>query len=113
MFSTEELRYRDEIRFEIFPAGGPGGQHANRNATAVRAVHIPTGLTAIARERRSQLQNRELALERLLHKLQARHRPVKPRIPTSLPPQAKINRRRLKTHRSRLKETRKKIVDSE
>jgi ribosome-associated protein len=48
-----------------FVGGGPGGQHRNKTASAVRLVHPPTGLTVTATERRSQAQNRGTALERL------------------------------------------------
>ena len=53
------------VRFEAFRAGGPGGQHQNKTESAVRAVHIATGLTVVAREERSQHRNKALALERL------------------------------------------------
>lgn len=54
-----------EIRWETMRASGPGGQHVNRTESAVRATHIPTGLTASAMEERSQFRNRKLALARL------------------------------------------------
>jgi peptide chain release factor len=54
-----------ELRFEAMRAGGPGGQHQNKTESAVRVTHVPTGLVAIAREGRSQHQNRQLALARL------------------------------------------------
>lgn len=49
----------------FFVASGPGGQHRNKTETGVRLTHGPTGLTVTATERRSQLQNRGAALERL------------------------------------------------
>ena len=49
----------------FFIASGPGGQHRNKTETGVRLTHRPTGLTVTATERRSQLQNRGAALERL------------------------------------------------
>ena len=56
---------RTDVVFESFRAGGPGGQHQNATDSAVRATHQPTGLTAVAREMRSQHRNKALALERL------------------------------------------------
>lgn len=53
------------VRFETMRAGGPGGQHQNTTDSAVRVIHVPTGLAATAREGRSQHQNRKLALARL------------------------------------------------
>jgi len=50
---------------EFFVASGPGGQHRNKTASGVRLTHPPTGLTVTATERRSQAQNRSMALERL------------------------------------------------
>jgi len=110
MFSKDDEIVK-EIRFDTFTPGGPGGQHANRTSSAVRAVHVPTGISAVARERRSQLRNRELALERLIAKLKARRRPARPRIATSIPSQARVKRRQLKEHQSRIKEMRKKVSE--
>lgn len=54
-----------DVRYEAFRAGGPGGQHQNKTASAVRAVHIRTGLAVVSRDDRSQHRNKALALERL------------------------------------------------
>jgi ribosome-associated protein len=54
-----------ECEEEFFIASGPGGQHRNKTETGVRLTHRPTGVTVTATERRSQLQNRGAALERL------------------------------------------------
>jgi len=58
-----------DVRFETFRAGGPGGQHQNTTDSAVRATHIPTGISTIARDQRSQHRNKQLAMDRLRDQL--------------------------------------------
>lgn len=54
-----------EVTFKAFRASGPGGQHRNKVETAVRATHVPTGISASSCEARSQHQNKQKAIERL------------------------------------------------
>jgi peptide chain release factor len=61
-----------EVRFEAFRAGSPGGQHQNKTESAVRAIHIASGLSVVAREERSQHRNKALALERIAALLRLR-----------------------------------------
>ncbi|MBN1210792.1 MAG: peptide chain release factor-like protein [Myxococcaceae bacterium] len=56
---------------EYFIASGPGGQHRNTTASGVRLTHPPTELSVTATERRSQVQNKGVALDRLREGLQA------------------------------------------
>src|SRR6478609_7732018 len=61
-----------DIRMEVFRASGAGGQHVNKTSSAVRLIHEPTGMVASSQEERSQLQNREKALNRLRAMVAAR-----------------------------------------
>ncbi|MBI5067543.1 MAG: peptide chain release factor-like protein [Deltaproteobacteria bacterium] len=71
-----------ECREEFFVGGGPGGQHRNKTASAVRLLHLPTGILVTATERRSQAQNRNAALQRLRERLAALSFVPKVRRPT-------------------------------
>jgi protein subunit release factor B len=74
-----------DIKIEFYRASGPGGQHRNVTETAVRIRHLPTGIVVQASESRSQAQNRESAMKRLLMALAGRERKAKKRIPTKIP----------------------------
>jgi len=73
------------VEIETYKSSGPGGQRKNKTETAVRLTHLPTGITVVATEQRSQAQNRKLAFERLRERLLKLNRPRKRRIPTRIP----------------------------
>lgn len=59
----------EDIRVEMFRSSGPGGQNVNRRETAVRVVHLPTGIAVASQVERSQARNREQAMKLLRAKL--------------------------------------------
>lgn len=62
--SMPKLKNSD-VKYAAVRSGGPGGQHVNKVSTAIRAIHIPTGISVKVSDGRSQLQNRKKAIERL------------------------------------------------
>lgn len=58
---TEEM----QVRFETFRCGGKGGQNVNKVETGVRLIHLPTGLSVVSTEARTQHMNKKIAMNRL------------------------------------------------
>jgi protein subunit release factor A len=100
-----------DLQITFFKSSGPGGQKKNKTESAVRIKHLPTGIIVTATESRSQLQNRERAMERLRQRLAALSRRRRRRVPTR-PGRAAVEKRlNEKKHRGDIKRTRAKVDD--
>lgn len=69
-FEMEDINIRKEdLKTDTFRASGAGGQHVNKTESGVRFTHIPTGIVSESTDGRSQIKNRDIALQRLYAKI--------------------------------------------
>lgn len=74
-FELEEINIRkDELKVDTFRSSGAGGQHVNKTESGVRFTHLPTGIVAESTDGRSQIKNREIAMNRLYDKVREAQR---------------------------------------
>lgn len=104
--SPEEIERSCHV--EAFHATGPGGQGVNTADSAVRMVHVPTGITVVSRESRSQYQNRQRCLQKLHDEFVRRS--VRPKHRHKTKPSRAQRQRRLdnKRRRSQIKKLRQR-----
>ncbi len=102
-YALDRETLKREIRVDTYRATGPGGQHVNRTESAVRLVHARSGVVVTAADSRSQIRNREIALDRLIERLRRLNHVPRKRVPTRLSKAKKVRRLEAKRHHSRLK----------
>ena len=114
-YNTDPVVLKRQVIVETYRSSGPGGQRKNKVETAVRLRHLPSGITVIATEHRSQAENRKLAFERLRDRLIKWNRPKRRRIPTKVSVKAIEKRKEEKKIHSKKKHLRqlsqKKLVE--
>lgn len=100
-------RLARDCEITAYRSSGPGGQKKNKTESSIRVVHLPTGITRVATESRSQTRNKAAALERVWDEIERRARKRKPRIATR-PGKAAADRRiREKKRAGEIKELRR------
>ena len=99
-----EARARCEIT--AYKSSGPGGQKKNKTESSVRVKHLPTGVTRIATEERSQTRNKTVALGRVWAELERRERKPKKRVATRPTRSAVARRLEAKRRASAIKRAR-------
>lgn len=67
--AKEDVLHLKDVYFQAMRSSGAGGQHVNKVSSAVRATHVPSGISVQVMDTRSQLQNKEIALLRLAERL--------------------------------------------
>ena len=99
----------NDLRIDVYRAGGPGGQCVNTTDSAVRTTHRETGIVVVSRESRSQYRNRQLCLSKLRDEFA--HRAVPPKVRHKTKPSRGQRMRRLadKRHRSQVKQLRGRV----
>ena len=100
-----------QCELQAHRASGPGGQHRNKAETAVRLVHLPSGVTVEGKDERSRTQNLRIALGRLRQKLARRAYRPPPRRPTKPSRGAKERRLEAKKREGRKKALRRGYAD--
>lgn len=110
-FPTDRESLESVCEVEFYRGSGPGGQNRNKRETGVRITHRPSGLVATATERRSQLDNLEMAYARLAARIDEAQRVRRPRKPTR-PSRSSVERRLEAKRRTGQKKSGRSELDS-
>jgi len=99
-----------ECDVEPFRSSGPGGQKKNKTESSVRVRHRATGIVRVATESRSQIRNREAALERVWKALEARRRRPRRRVATAPSAASRAERLAMKHRTAERKRLRSRVT---
>lgn len=108
----DDEKLLSECEIQTFRASGKGGQHVQKTDSAVRLIHIPTGIRVTSQQERSQYLNKKICLEKLKTKLANLTRKQKKRIPTKKPRSIREQEIKEKKLRSEKKKLRKQIEEN-
>ncbi|MBS0629080.1 MAG: peptide chain release factor-like protein [Verrucomicrobia bacterium] len=110
--TPEEEKLLAECQVQTYKASGKGGQHVQKTDSAVRLIHLPTGIRVTCQQERSQLLNKKICLEKIKKKLENLAKKKKKRIPTQRPKGAKEKVLKQKHKRSETKKFRSTIDET-
>lgn len=109
--NDREEKLLSQCKVQAYKASGKGGQHVQKTDSAIRLIHLPTGIRVSSQQERSQYLNKKICLGRLSEKLRLRAKKVKKRIPIKKSRLVKAKEKREKQKHSEKKQTRKVILD--
>ena len=112
-YATDRETLEREVEVDVFRASGPGGQHVNKTESALRLVHLPSGVVVVSRDSPSQHRNRDIAFERLAERLARLNHVPKKRVATKPSRGAKERRLEGKKIRTVIKRARGRVRGDE
>ena len=108
MIPSSDQDLLSECVVNTFRSSRPGGQNVNTRDTAVRIRHLPSGIVVTCQRERSQLRNKQTALQEIRDRLETLNRPKRRRIRTVVPRRVRAKILKQKKQRSLKKDLRKK-----